>query len=179
MKVHHIIPYSLTKNLGKAYNEAMAALPDGHWGCLQDYDVMLLTPDAPAHIHGYALRNRDAALLTCYTNRVHPKSEEQLITRVIQDESDIRVHIRIAEKAKSLLYSTDVIENNISGMLMLMSKEQWKKTPFTEDLKCLGVDTEMSKLLRERGEPILRMNGIYVFHTYRLINGHRDKSHLL
>lgn len=179
MKVHHIIPYSLEKNLGVAYNEAMALIPEGDWACLQDYDVMLLTPDAPAHIHEYAVRNPNVAMLTCLTNRVHPKSTDQLFSRHVDDDSNMRRHIEIAELSKRYLYDTQQIHDNISGMLMLMSKAQWKKTPFVEDLKCLGVDTEMSKTLRERGEPVLRMNGIYVWHTYRIMNGIRDKTHLL
>ncbi len=64
-------------------------------------------------------------------------------------------------------------------MLMLLSKKAWKENPFTEDLKCLGVDSEISIRLREQGKTILRMDGLYVWHTYRLMNGIRDKQHLL
>ncbi len=179
MKVHFITPYDLNKNLGKAYNEAFSLIGDEDWVCLTDYDVLFLTPDAPAIVTEYVKRYPETALFTCYTNRVHPSSTEQLLGEVIQDNSDVRVHIEKAERVKNNLYTVTQIHKNVSGMLMVMSKRQWKQTPFVEDLKCLGVDTELSKKLRERGQPVMRMNGLYVFHTYRIMNGIRDKSHLL
>jgi GT2 family glycosyltransferase len=180
MTVHFMSPYDpVSKNLGFSYNTAMSLIPDGDWACLTDYDVMFLTPDAPFHIHRYVELNPDAALMTCYTNRLHPKSEMQLLKGVIIDRSDIRQHIEYAEGCKSRLYRTTVIPGNISGMLMVISKKQWQKTPFTEDLKCLGVDNALCTKIHETGGQILRLDGIYVWHTYRLINGIRDKNHLL
>ena len=117
MKVHHIIPYSLEKNLGKSYNEAMALIPDGDWACIQDYDVMFLTPDAPYHIHQYVVQNQDAALMTCFTNRLHPKSDMQLLKGVVIDQADVRKHIEYAEKCKTNLYRTTVIPGKPGGML--------------------------------------------------------------
>ena len=179
MKVHFMSPYGLEKNLGLEYNSAMQLIGDDDWCCLMDYDTLFLTPDAPAIVIEYARRNPDAALMTCLTNRVHPASRQQLFREIINDRSDIRKHIETAELCKRDLYKTEVVKHNVSGMLMLMSKKQWKETPFTEDLKCLGVDTALSETLRERGQDILLCKGLYIFHTYRLISGIRDKSHLL
>lgn len=179
MKVHFITPYSTDKNLGRAYNEAFRLVGDEDWVCLTDYDTMFLTPDAPAIVQEYVNRFPDTALFTCYTNRVHPCSTEQLVQGTIIDNSDIRYHIQIAERTKKNLYTVSQVHKNVSGMLMVMSKKQWRETPFVEDLKCLGVDTELSKTLRERGQPVQRMNGLYIWHTYRIMNGIRDKSHLL
>lgn len=179
MKVHFVTPYALDKNLGKAYNEAFQLIGDDDWLCINDYDTMFLTPDAPAIVTEYVKRFPETALFTCYTNRVHPCSTEQLLGEVIQDNSDIRLHIKTAERVKGNLYTVTQVHKNVSGMLMVMSKKQWKETPFVEDLKCLGVDTELSKTLRERGQAVQRMNGLYIFHIYRIMNGIRDKSHLI
>jgi GT2 family glycosyltransferase len=179
MKVHFVIPYALDKNLGKAYNETMAALPDGDWACLLDYDVQLLTPDAGRIIHEYATRARPDQLLTCYTNRVSTLSKPQLLNGVVNEDSDIRHHIGLAERQRQCLYQMTQIARDISGMLMLINKKLWAEFPFTEDNKCLGVDTEFNRRTRAAGKTIMRMDGLYVWHAYRLKNGIHDKTHLL
>lgn len=181
MKVHIIIPYDpIDKNLGRAYNEAMAQIPDGDCACLLDYDIHFLTPDCGKIIHDYAnYLCDDNHLLTCYTNRVHPASKMQLLNGHLTDDSDIRNHISLAENQKRQLYTADPITSNISGFLMVMTKEFWKTLPFADNLKCLGVDTNYSIIMRENGRKVLRMNGLYVFHTYRMANESiMDKHHL-
>lgn len=177
MFVHICAPYRLDKNLGRAYNEVMQLLPEDSAACFIDYDVQLLTPDAGAIIHQYAAENPHA-LLTCYTNRVSPLSKMQLLNRVVNEESDIRKHISLAEKQKSLLYQTTPIYRDISGMLMVIPKSLWLKHPFPDSGVCLGVDTYYGRSIREAGVSILRMDGLYVWHSYRLLTGITDKSHL-
>ena len=179
MKVHFVIPYALDKNLGRAYNETMAALPDGDWACLMDYDVQLLTPDAGRIVHEYATMAKPDQLLTCFTNRVSTLSKPQLLNGVVNEDSDIRNHIRFAERQRQFLYQMSPIPRDISGMLMLMNKQLWSEFQFTEDKKCLGVDTEYNRRIRAAGKTIMRMDGLYVWHAYRLMNGINDKTHLL
>jgi GT2 family glycosyltransferase len=179
MKVHFVIPYSLEKNLGQAYNETMAALPDGDWACLMDYDVQLLTPDAGRIVHEYATRAKPDQLLTCFTNRVSTLSQPQLLNGIVNENSDMRHHIGMAEQQRRFLYQTTSITRDISGMLMLMNKHLWSEFQFSEDKKCLGVDTEYNRRIRAVGKTIMRMDGLYVWHAYRLINGIHDKTHLL
>ena len=179
MKVHFIIPYALDKNLGRAYNETMAAIPDEDWACLMDYDVQLLTPDAGRIVHEYATRAKPDQLLTCYTNRISTLSRPQLLYGVVNDDSDIRNHIRYAEIQRQYLYGMTPITRDISGMLMLLNKCLWKQFKFTEDKKCLGVDTEYNRRIRAAGKTIMRMDGLYIWHAYRLMNGIFNKTHLL
>jgi GT2 family glycosyltransferase len=179
MKVHFIIPYALDKNLGRAYNETMASLPDDDWACLMDYDVQLLTPDAGRIIHEYATRAKPDQLLTCYTNRVSTLSRPQLLSSVVDENSDMRYHIGLAERQRKFLYQTTPITRDISGMLMLINKRLWLQFFFSEDKKCLGVDTEYNRRIRAAGKTIMRMDGLYVWHAYRLMNGIFDKTHLL
>lgn len=182
MKVHIQIPYCPEKNLGRAYNQAMSNLPEGDWACFIDYDVMLLTPDAGKILHDYATlmtknEDRSEILLTCWTNRIHPKAHMQLYTGEVQDNADVRTHIKEANDAKKYLYNVTRIRENISGFLMLIHKSMWEKQKFIED-GCLGVDTEYSKALKARGSKIFRMDGLYVWHTYRLEKGIKNKEHL-
>lgn len=178
MKVHISIPYSTDKRLGKAYNDFIKLIPDSDTACLMDYDVQLLTPDAGKIIHEYASKYPNA-LLTCYTNRVSPSAKMQLLNGEVSEDTDIKNHIAIAEEQKKHLYEVTPINQWISGMLMIIPKSIWLKYPFPETGKCLGIDTYYSKLLLRRGVPILRMDGLYIFHQYRIINGIFNRSHLM
>lgn len=177
MQVHICIPYRTDKNLGKAYNEVISRIPDGDAACLIDYDVQLLTPDAGAIIEEYFRRCPDS-LLTCYTNRLSPANRTQLLTGQISEDSDIRNHIQFAEVQKSKLYQLTEIHADISGMLMIIPKSLWRKLPFPESGKCLGLDTHYGRAVRSSGGQIFRMEGLYVWHAYRLATGVHDKSHL-
>lgn len=179
MNVHLLTPFSIDKNLGAAYNRSLSLIPDDDWVCLIDYDVLLLTPDAGNIIHEYAARNLDAGLITCYTNRVSPKSTAQLLTGSLMECSDIKSHILLAEEQRKHLYQITEINQDISGMLMMISKRTWNEFKFSESGKCLGVDTEYNRRLRAAGKKILRADGLYCFHTYRMTQGIKSKSHLL
>lgn len=175
-----IIPYdAVEKNLGRAYNEAMQLIPDGDFACILDYDIHFLTPDCGKIIHDYVQDCDDKTMLTCLTNRVHPVSKMQLYGGQVSELSDIRDHIRLAEHIKGSLYQTSVITSNISGFLMVISKEFWKDLPFVDNYRCLGVDTDYSIRMRENNRIVKRMDGLYVFHTYRMgMKSISDKSHL-
>jgi GT2 family glycosyltransferase len=97
---------------------------------------------------------------------------------MVSDNTDMRYHVQLAEKQKQFLYTTRIILRDISGMLMMISKRTWLEHKFSEDKKCLGVDTEYGRRVRESGKYIVRMNGLYLWHTYRLIHGITHKEHL-
>lgn len=180
MQVHIISPNDPNKNLGKAYNEAIQMIPDDDWVCITDLDVLFLTPDAGNILYEYANRH-DKEILNCYANRIHPRSVQQLLNGTVNEDSDIKHHIELAEKQKSQLYKTTRINTKqpISMILMLIKKSTWKETKFPELGKCLGVDTEFFRILDKKDIPVLRMDGLYVWHTYRLTQGINNKDHLL
>lgn len=179
MKVHILKPYDLNKDLGRAYNESMRLIPDGDWACLCDYDTMFLTPDCGAILHEYAQRFAHAGLMTCYTNRVHETAVDQLYAQRISENPDIKSHIQIAEAQRRYLYKATPISHSISGYLMMVKKEIWKQIPFVERVGCLSVDNIFSDQVLLNNLSIYRMDGLYLFHTYRMKNGVKDKSHLL
>jgi GT2 family glycosyltransferase len=179
MHVHISSPYDLEKNLGRAYNREMNLIPDGDAACFHDIDVLLLTPDAGRIIHNYAELYPDA-LLTCYTNRVSELSRRQLLNQSVSNDSNILNHIALAKKQMNSLYNVTPINRDISGMLMVIPKSIWKEHPFDEAGQCLGVDTKYGRRLRNAGVKILRMDGLYVFHIYRMgMKTIYDKSHLV
>ena len=183
--IHLVHPFDHTerKNLGREYNRAFQNCPDGDWLCLMDWDVMFLTHDALHIMHNYIEKYPNTGMFTCWTNRLHAGAKDQLWNGKVNEDTEIKNHIRIAENIKNAndLFNNEVTEINhhISGMLMLISKSTWQQIPFNEDKKCLGVDNEYSDRILQAGKKILRMNKIYIFHLYRLMQGVKDKSHLL
>jgi GT2 family glycosyltransferase len=172
-----VIPYCLDRKYGKACNEAMSKYDRNDWVVIMDYDVMLLTPDTIRHINEYTQFYPDAGMFTCLTNRVGNK--DQLINRQMSDNDSIRHHIHKARQMEQEgLYDCTELTKPVSGMLMVIKKSTWDHTKFNEDLKCLGVDNDYHKRLNQMGKKVLLMNGIYVWHTYRLELGVKNKKHL-
>lgn len=175
MKTHFFTPFSIEKNLGKSYNECLSLIPEGDLACLRDLDTMFLTPDAGQIISDYASRFPDAVLV-CYTNRIHPLATEQLLANAPYNSPDILEHIKIAQDKKQDLTVSEC-HSHLSGFLMVVPKSVWHKVKFNEG-GLLGVDTLFFKDLRVKGVKILRMNAIYIFHTYRIWTDIKDKNHL-
>lgn len=172
--LHILTPYAVDKDLGAAYNQACAMVPEGAWICLMDYDCMLLTPDAGKILNEYAA-NGEEALYTCYTNRCHETSAQ--LMKAAQDETDMRVHISFALKTELHPHTLKPITGNISGFLMMFPKSLWLKYPFIEGIGCLGCDTNFWKRLAADNVPMYIMERLYVWHTYRLTTN--SKKHLL
>lgn len=174
--INFISPYRTDKNLGKAYNEAMSIIPDGDWACITDYDVLALTSDFGRILEEYTKKYPYAGILTCFTNRI---GDPQQQLNGIDDNDSILHHIKIAERQKENLFDVTELHAPISGFLMLIKKETWNSINFSETGKCLGVDNDFSIRVYNAGLGIYRMNSVYVWHTYRLSNGIKDKNHLI
>lgn len=178
--VHCITPYREDKNLGLAYNEAMSRIPDGDWACITDWDVLMLLPDTIAQLNEYARRFPDTGIFTCYASRTHRINTGcQGFDEGPSDNDSILHHIAVAKKQTEQLYEVSQIERFISGFLMMVSKDVWNKHKFVDNMKCLDVDNIYSNKILAAGLPIRRMNGIYIWHTYRLGKDIKDTTHLL
>lgn len=172
-----IEPYSLNKNLGEAYNDHIRHYSADDWLCIKDVDTTFLTPDAVRHIHEYTQLYPDTGLFTCFTNRV--ANREQLLGGLISNVEGMKTHLRIAINQKRYLYEYKELVKPISGFLMVVKKSTWDEIKFSEDMMCLGVDNDYHNRLVSAGKSVRRMNGIYVWHTYRLLVGKSNKSHLV
>jgi GT2 family glycosyltransferase len=172
-----IIPYRKDKNLGLAYNEIFRNSTEEVF-CFRDGDTLFLTPDYGNILDEYHALFPEAVLV-CYINRASPLSVGQLFGERLSNDPNILNHIQIAERVKKRLYQVTEVDRDISGTLMVIPRSVWEKHPFSEDGNCLGVDTEFNRRIRKAGVKILRMDGLYLFHTYRLKNGIYDKKHLL
>lgn len=171
-------PYSTEKNLGRAYNHEMSMIPDGDAACFIDGDTMFLTPNYGHILNQYHEAYPDA-VLTCWTNRIHQLAKAQLRDDI--RSSDIRDHLSVPQG----FTTATPIDGPISGFLMVVPKSVWANNRFTEvnvyrpdEPNLLGVDNEFTNKVRKAGVRVLRMDGLYVWHTYRLMSDGKDKSHL-
>lgn len=182
--IYDCIPYSTDKNLGKAYNDFMALLPEGSYACFRDGDTCWLTPDYGVHLAEYVRLYPDA-VLTCWTNRINEKAEQQYKSLGCREIEEMGYHIRTAEIKKKDLYEVTTLHGFVSGFCMVVPKSVWNKTKFAEQQvysdrgphNLLGVDNDFTNRVRAAGVPVLRMDGLYIWHTYRLLDN--SKNHLL
>jgi len=173
------IPYRTDKNLGKAYNEFMSLLPEDGWAIITDWDVLFLLPETIANITEYTNLFPDTGLFTCFGSRSHINSTLQLLPQGSSDNQSILFHTHQAKEQQKELYKVTEIPKHISGFLMVLSKKVWNDIKFVEDMKCLGVDNLYSNRILNSALKIRRMDGVYVWHTYRLWKDIKDTSHLI
>ena len=180
MKIYYFTPYSLNKNLGAAYNEYMRLLPcDDDYACFIDADAMFLNPLFGTQINTIITNNPNVGMFTAVTNRVG--NPRQCYKNKISKDANIIHHKDISSLlCKKSPYRLSKIDYPISGHLMIIQKKVWNHFHFNEDLKILGVDNDISNRLLNAGYKIYLMQGVYLFHYYRLNEGgHSFKNHLL
>jgi len=127
------------------------------------------------------------AELTCWTNRINEKAEQQY-KDVYRDSADMVYHMKIAADLTKQPLSVTALHGFVSGFCMVVPKKAWSlvggfaEKQVYEDRgphNLLGVDNDFTNRVRAAGVQILRMNNLYIWHTYRLLTGDADKSHLL
>jgi len=178
MSIYYFVPYSLERNIGKAYNQYMALLPnDNDYGVLMDGDTMFLTFDWGHAIAEVIKKIPDAGIITCYTNRL-AKNKVQLYG---VDSTDIIVHRAIAKKLdEDFRGSYRKINQRISGFFMAIQKKTWKEVGKFPEIpnKILDIDGLFSNKILRAGKSIYIMRGMYKLHYYRMAEGPKYKDHL-
>ncbi len=163
---------------GKAYNQAISYYPDDDWICLVDYDTLFLLHDSINILTRYTEKFPDVGMFTCFTNRIHTDAQDQILSMDLYNNTNIKTHIERAIEQKTQLYNVTYLKHEISGFLMMINKRTWNEVKFPENMKCLRVDNEYSFKILKSGRTIARMDGLYIFHSYRLQNGTSDTRHL-
>ena len=173
----HLVPYSPERNIAAAYNEAIERVEGFQWILLTDADVMFLVPDYGHLIAQVIEANPGAGLITCLTNRIAARS--QLTEAGIMGEASLlRLREIAMERRRTFGAAVSRVSAPVSGMFMLFRKETWKNIGgFTGD-GMLGVDWSFSRKIQAAGLPILRMDGLFAAHFYRLDSDVRKPEHL-
>lgn len=172
-------PFSLTKQIGDAYNAHCEITPPGSWILIMDYDAIILDPRAFQIMEEAIRRYPDTDIFSCYASRIG-YNHQRLTTR-IEDNDSIGYHIQIATDQATKYGSDCKNVPSIAGFFMLFSREYWERNPFQK-----GMFDDSGRLFdrvfcmeAEKKGKIKLIQGIYVWHTYRLGKGARDISHLL
>ena len=124
-------------------------------------------------------------MLTCWTNRINERAEQQSRSVGIRDTDAMTGHIMMASAYKQYLYQTTPLHGFVSGFCLVVPKSVWHNHKFAEKQvyedrgpnNLLGVDNDFTNRVRDAGVPVLRMDGLYIWHTYRLLDN--SKSHLM
>ncbi len=176
--IHFSSPYSQSKDLGKAYNDFMHLLKDEDFACFTDLDTCFLTSDIGTQLQEIIDKHPNAGLFTCLTNRVGQRA--QCYNGVISEDPNILNHRQIAlQLQREKRHQVKPLHHIISGHLMMVQKSVWKEVGgFPEGEGLLAIDNKFSYRILKARKHILLMEGVYLFHFYRLDTGIHDKSHL-
>lgn len=173
----HLVPYAVNKSIATAYNEAIARVTGFEWILLTDADVMFLTPDY-GHLIAQVIReNPRAGLITCFTNRVGP-TRQRTPEGIMSEPSLLKLREMALEHRRKFGAAVSTITPPVSGMFLLFHKKTWEAVGGFKGEGMLGVDWRFSKEIHAAGLPILRMDGLFVAHFYRLDSGARNLAHL-
>lgn len=174
-KLEFVIPYSFNKNLGKEYNRIFKQTK-ADYVCIIDGDILFFENNFGHFISNIISKNIDGAIFTCVTNRIG--NPEQRISKKLSPISDILKHKRIAIKRKQIYgYTVTKATLRTSMLVSVISKKVWNEIKFDDGLR--GVDWTFSQSVLDKGYPIYIMQGLYVFHLYRLgLGGVKYTKHL-
>lgn len=167
--IYTFIPFALDKNYGRACNMHMAMIPnESDWGCIVDHDALLGLTTRWYYLMDRAIRrNPGTGLFVATTNRI--KRKEQCYHGKMGEDHNIKNHKKIAEKLadeKGGVYTDMTRGNPIGGVVMLTSKEAWRRCRGFKD-GLLGVDNDYHQRVTDAGYQVTLLNGLYVYHWYR------------
>ena len=182
--IFYCTPFSIEKNLGKAYNEYVKRLthhPDD-WVFFKDGDLLFPDPFWGSQIQDIVNKYPNTGIFTCRVNRVGNLLQCHNFVR--NSDPNVINHFWISQELKQKRYwDVSQINHIISGHLMGFSRKTWDEVGgFSENPnEILKVDNRFSKKILNAGKKILIMEGIYAFHYYRLHqpNPRKAKNHLL
>ena len=173
--IYYFAPFDSEKNIGRSHNQHCEIVPNAEdWICITDSDVLFLLPDTKKQIED-VIRKHDNTYQAfgCLTNRI--ASPHQRILGWFK-ETNILLHKAKAQTAQDTHYA-DVAETdiNIAGFLMIFQKKTWDKYRFSDN--SIRFDSEFTDKIKADGGRLAIMQGVYVFHDYRL--GHENPMYYI
>lgn len=178
-KVLHVIPWDTNKNIGVSYNNTMKLIGSKDWVCFLDGDAVHTSTYFGSRIEEVIEKNFEYSLFTCYTNRVG--CPYQIAPDVDRKSNDQLYHRNIGEQLwnKNKTSVMDITnKQELSGVLILISKKIWEDVGGFKENKMLTVDNDIHRKVRTFGGKVGLMKGIYVQHWYRNDNIN-ERKHLL
>ena len=162
--IYYLTPFDNKKQIGRAHNLHCACVPNpDDWICITDSDVLFLLPDTKKQISDIIVKH-NFDVYGCLTNRIASPHQQ---ADGFSENTDILYHKKLAEKLQKERYF-DVKETkiNIAGFLMVFQKKTWEKHRFSDN--SIRFDSEFTDKVMKDGGRLGIMQGVYVFHDYRL-----------
>lgn len=167
--IFDITPFRSDKNIGKAYNERIAVLPDDSWIIIRDGDCMYLTPDY-GNVIERIIQNygEEYALIGALTNRLG--LTDLCYNKEFSENTDITYHYNIANKLKYIQQAAIVEADVCAGFFMIFKKETWKSVGgFSENMADAPyTDKRFCAKIKANGGKIGIAQDLYLFHSYRI-----------
>jgi hypothetical protein len=170
-------PYSMERDIGVAYNQYCSQVPnDNDWICLMDGDSMFLNSDYGHVIQTYIDKYPECALFIPTTNRVG--ATYQCYNNIRSENDSIRHHRRISKQLNGDYTIKDLSLFKVTMPCYIFKKALWNKVKFDTTGNILGIDIRFSEAIKPYGKTY-RMNGLYLLHYYRLLEGKNYKGHII
>lgn len=164
--IYYFAPFDPNKNIGRSHNEHCALVPNhDDWICVTDSDVLFLLTDTKNQISEIIKKHgENFQVYGCLTNRIASSHQQ---ANGFSDNTDILFHKEIAKRLQQEK-RLEVIETNINvaGFLMIFQKKTWDKYKFSDN--SIRFDSEFTDKVMRDGGKLGIMQGVYVFHDYRL-----------
>lgn len=168
--IYYLAPFDNEKQIGRSHNLHCACVPfSDDWICITDSDVLFLLPDTKKQISDILEKHQDMfQVYGCLTNRIYSPHQQ---ADGFSENTDVLYHKKLAEKLQKERYF-DVLETkkNVAGFLMIFRKKTWEKYKFSDN--SIRFDSEFTDKVLNDGGKLGIMQGVYVFHDYRL--GHSN-----
>lgn len=173
--IYYFAPFDSEKNIGRSHNQHCEIVPNAEdWICITDSDVLFLLPDTKKQIEDIIQKHGNTyQVFGCLTNRI--ASPHQRIDGWFA-ETNIQLHKAKAQVVQATNY-VDVEETdiNVAGFLMVFQKKTWDKYRFSDN--SIRFDSEFTDKVKADGGRLAIMQGVYVFHDYRL--GHDNPMYYI
>lgn len=185
--IFFISPYGFRLKIGDRLNYEIDRMPENAWIALTDQDCCALIDKFGDLLNDTINRYPDTDLFSCYTNRLGLKY--QIPEGVNIDDYNLMNHHQIAQDLLKKNYSTcSDIDKPVAGFFMLFPKRTWAKYNFQSDIidmekkindrRGVYFDWDFSDRILKGGGKIRLMEGLYMFHAYRLGKHIKDVTHL-
>ena len=168
LRIFYNMPWSSEKNIGKAYNDFAALVPDDAWICFMDGDTMPSTPFYGQQIEDIIHDHPEVGAFTCVTNRIGCPWQ---LAPVDWQSDDMRYHRNMGEELKAQ-FGTDIEDvtgkkHLMSGHFLCIKKSVWKAMGGAPESGMLGVDNDIHRAIRRTGHRLYLAKGLYLYHWYR------------
>lgn len=168
--IRPMIPFSLERNLGAAYNAEMARLHDDDWAVFIDHDAIVgLTRDWFRVVAEAVAFLPQAGAFVAVTNRID--AVWQRAAEVDPNNHDIGYHTAAALARLTQRTLLDITETKgFGGVCFAVSKTAWRAAGgFADGLLC--VDHSLHFGLQRAGKRVYLLEALYVYHRRRAFIG--------